>query len=93
LPVSHECQAWADDTLRTRVREAPRPITDTAFKVRRAHGFTMPNEKCRSSSVFLVPGDSVSAQEQSEDDFLEVNWYGPDHRIIRGWLKITACAH
>lgn len=93
LPVKHECQTWADDTLRTRVREAP--SANNRYRVQgqaRAWFYTMPNEKCRSSSVFLVPGDSVSAQEQSEDDFLEVNWYGPDHRIIRGWLKKSQLA-
>jgi hypothetical protein len=88
LPISHECQAWANEALPSRVREAP--STTNRFRVQgqaRAWFYSMPNEKCRSPSVFLVPGDSVSAQEQSEDDFLEVAWYGPDHRIIRGWLK------
>lgn len=88
LPVSQECQAWANDALRTRVRNAP--AAKNQFRIQgkeRASFYAMPDEKCRSSSVFLVPGDTVSAQEQSEDDFLEVSWYGSDRRIVRGWLK------
>ena len=53
----------------------------------RAWFYAMPTEQCRSPSVFLVPGDLVSVQEQSNDDFMEAVYYTTDRQIIRGWLK------
>lgn len=93
LPVSPECQTWANNALHAREREAP--AANNRYRIQgqmRAWFYAMPDEKCRSASVFLVPGDTVSAQEQSEDDFLEVTWYGADHRIVRGWLKKSQLA-
>ena len=88
LPVSDPCQAWANKTLPTRERDAP--PANNHLRVtgqQRAWFYTMPNETCRSRSLFLIPGDKVSAQETSADDFLEVTWYGPDRHMVRGWLK------
>lgn len=88
LPISPECLAWANDALPARTRNAPSVNNNYRIQSReRAWFYAMPNEHCRSSSVFLVKGDIVSAQEQSDDAFLEVTWYGTDRRIVRGWLK------
>lgn len=56
-------------------------------KDRHAFFYAMPNNICRSNSVFLVKGDVVSAQEESDDDFIEVIYYTRDNDIIRGWMK------
>ncbi|MDA8479888.1 hypothetical protein NNO04_14405 [Citrobacter sp. Awk 4] len=88
LPVNETCQQWAQKAMPVRVSHAP--AADNHYQVQaggRASFYTMPNEQCRSPSLFLIPGDTVSAQEQSEDDFLEVAYYTADRHVVRGWLK------
>lgn len=66
------------------------PVADNHYQVTgndRAWFYTMPTEQCRSQSVFLVPGDIISTQEQSKDDFIEAVYYTADRHIVRGWLK------
>ncbi|MEG0803176.1 MAG: hypothetical protein RSG80_18320 [Citrobacter sp.] len=88
LPVSHACQTWANKTMSQ--REKTPSTASNHYQVTgstRAGFYSMPNEQCRSSSVFLVPGDVVSAQEESKDDFIDVVYYTADRHIVRGWLK------
>lgn len=88
LPVTETCQLWANTAMPGRVRQAP--PANNHYQVQgsgRASFYTMPNEQCRSASLFLIPGDLISAQEQSDDDFLEVVYYTADRRAVRGWLK------
>ena len=71
-------------------RERMPPVADNHYQVTgndRAWFYTMPTEQCRSQSVFLVPGDIISTQEQSKDDFIEAVYYTADRHIVRGWLK------
>ncbi|MES3481463.1 hypothetical protein AZ006_004140 [Citrobacter freundii] len=66
------------------------PVADNHYQVTgndRAWFYTMPTEQCRSQSVLLVPGDIISTQEQSKDDFIEAVYYTADRHIVRGWLK------
>lgn len=88
LPVSHECQQWANKALRQRISDAPPRYNH--YQVQgsgRAWFYTMPDEQCRSRDVFLVPGDTVSTQEQSRDEYIEAVYYTADRHIVRGWLK------
>lgn len=88
LPVSHKCQQWANKAMPQRVSEAPEQHNH--YQVQgsgRAWFYTMPDEQCRSPAVFLVPGDTVSVQEQSKDDYIEAVYYTADRHIVRGWLK------
>lgn len=88
LPVNPACKKWADEEMPQ--REKLSPITDNHYQVTgndRAWFYSMPTEQCRSRSVFLVPGDIISAQEQSKDDFIEAVYYTTDRHFVRGWLK------
>ncbi|MDQ2230806.1 hypothetical protein RBI69_13315 [Citrobacter portucalensis] len=88
LAVSASCQTWANKAMSQRgflpssSANHYQVTGDT-----RAWFYAMPTEQCRSPSVFLVPGDLVSVQEQSNDDFMEAVYYTTDRQIIRGWLK------
>lgn len=88
LPVSSHCQKWANKAMRQ--REILAPAQNNHYQIQgsgRAWFYSVPNEQCRSSSVFLLPGDTVSVQEQSNDDFIEAVYYTADRHIVRGWLK------
>lgn len=88
LPVSSQCQKWANKAMRQ--RESLAPVQDNHYQIQgsgRAEFYAMPDEQCRSRTIFLVPGDTVSTQEQSNDDFIEAVYYTADRHIVRGWLK------
>lgn len=88
LPVSSQCQKWANKAMRK--RESLAPVQDNHYQIQgsgRAEFYAMPDEQCRSHTIFLVPGDTVSTQEQSNDDFIEAVYYTADRHIVRGWLK------
>lgn len=88
LPVSSQCQKWANKAMRQ--RESLAPVQDNHYQIQgsgRAEFYAMPDEQCRSHTIFLVPGDTVSTQEQSNDDFIEAVYYTADRHIVRGWLK------
>nr|WP_032940121.1 hypothetical protein [Citrobacter youngae] len=88
LPVNPACEKWANEKMQQ--REKKPPVADNHYQVTgtdRAWFYSMPTEQCRSQSVFLVPGDIISAQEQSKDDFIEAVYYTADRHIVRGWLK------
>lgn len=88
LPVPPACQTWANGAMPTRKSTAP--ASDNHYQIQgseRAWFYSMPNEQCRSNAVFLVEGDTIATQEQSDDDFVESVYYTADHRIVRGWLK------
>lgn len=88
LPVSPACEAWANKAMSQ--REKMPPAASNLHQINgstRAGFYSMPDEQCRSRSTFLVPGDIVSAQEESKDDFIEVVYYTADRHIVRGWLK------
>ncbi|MCS3462652.1 MULTISPECIES: hypothetical protein [Citrobacter] len=88
LPVSPACQTWANKAMSQ--REKMPPAASNHYQVigsSRAGFYSMPNAQCRNSSVFLVPGDVVSAQEESKDDFIEVVYYTANRHSVRGWLK------
>ena len=90
LPVSKECQQLANQAMPQRVSEAP--ALHNHYQVQgsgRAWFYTMPDEQCRSRTFFLLPGDTVSAQEQSKDGYIEAVYYTADRHIVRGWLKKT----
>ncbi|WP_336285895.1 hypothetical protein [Citrobacter arsenatis] len=88
LPVNPACKKWAYEEMPQ--REKMSPPTDNHYQITgndRAWFYSMPTEQCRSPSVFLVPGDIISAQEQSKDDFIEAVYYTTNRHIVRGWLK------
>lgn len=88
LTVSSQCQKWANKAMRQ--RESLAPAQDNHYQIQgsgRAEFYAMPDEQCRSHTIFLVPGDTVSTQEQSNDDFIEAVYYTADRHIVRGWLK------
>ncbi|HGY3856323.1 TPA: hypothetical protein ACNVXR_005417, partial [Citrobacter freundii] len=88
LSVNPACKKWAHKEMPQRERMPP--VADNHYQVTgndRAWFYTMPTEQCRSQSVFLVPGDIISTQEQSKDDFIEAVYYTADRHIVRGWLK------
>ncbi|MDT7437239.1 hypothetical protein [Citrobacter freundii] len=88
LSVNPACKKWAHKEMPQRERMPP--VADNHYQVTgndRAWFDTMPTEQCRSQSVFLVPGDIISTQEQSKDDFIEAVYYTADRHIVRGWLK------
>ncbi|EGT4255469.1 hypothetical protein D8W73_15545 [Citrobacter amalonaticus] len=88
LPVSPSCLAWADKAMPQ--RETKPPVADNQYQINgnaRAWFYTMPDEQCRSHSVFLITGDIISAQEESNDNFIEAVYYRANRHIVRGWLK------
>ena len=88
LAASASCQSWANKEMSQR-GYLPYSFANhyQVMGDARAWFYAMPTEQCRSPSVFLVPGDLVSVQEQSNDDFMEAVYYTTDRQIIRGWLK------
>ncbi|QGN40504.1 hypothetical protein GJ746_10355 [Klebsiella oxytoca] len=88
LPVSNQCRQWAKKAMQQRETDAPGQ--DNLYQIQgsgRSWFYAMPDEQCRSNTLFLVPGDTVSVQEQSKDDFIEAVYYTADRHIVRGWLK------
>ncbi|MCT6517024.1 hypothetical protein GY03_07030 [Proteus vulgaris] len=51
--------------------------------------YSYPDTSCRSSNLFLIHGDSISAQGEQYGEFILVNYYDKDGDIIRGWIKIN----
>ncbi|MBD5755232.1 hypothetical protein IF799_22370, partial [Citrobacter freundii] len=88
LAASASCQSWANKEMSQR-GYLPYSFANhyQVMGDARAWFYAMPTEQCRSPSVFLVPGDLVSVQEQSNDDFMEAVYYTTDRHIVRGWLK------
>ncbi|MDU2940500.1 MAG: hypothetical protein E7B59_15180 [Enterobacteriaceae bacterium] len=92
LSISKQCQKWQDGaSFEMQHRHQNRaPLPDNLYEVQgegRAWFYSLPTEQCRSDSVFLLPGDKVSLQETSTDDFIEAVYYTADRQIVRGWLK------
>ncbi|ASJ99748.1 TPA: hypothetical protein I8385_004586 [Citrobacter freundii] len=88
LVASASCQSWANKEM-SRRGYLPYSFANhyQVMGDARAWFYAMPTEQCRSQSVFLVPGDIISTQEQSKDDFIEAVYYTADRHIVRGWLK------
>lgn len=54
----------------------------------RAWFYSAPADGCKSSTVFLVPGDGVSVQKQhAKSGFSYLTYYTQDRRIVQGWIK------
>ncbi len=89
LPTSHACEEWAHENMPYRAYAASEKNNKYIVNEKNNHAYfySMPNDICRNNSVFLIQGDVVSAQEGSEDDFIEVIYYTKDNHIVRGWIK------
>ncbi|MDU4391460.1 MAG: hypothetical protein E7I52_19355, partial [Klebsiella michiganensis] len=93
LSLSKQCQHWKDsDNNHLASREPQYAPVDNQYEVQgkgRVWFYSLPDEQCRSDTVFLLPGDKVSLQEGSTDDFSEAVYYTADRQIVRGWLKTS----
>lgn len=87
LSVNPACKKWAHKEMPQRERMPPLLIIIIRLQATIAHGFIPCQRNSAAASPFLVPGDIISTQEQSKDDFIEAVYYTTDRHIVRGWLK------
>ncbi|MGY5357541.1 hypothetical protein ACXFAT_06970 [Cronobacter dublinensis] len=71
--------------------DAPVPDAGVHFRVTgsgRHYFSSAPDAQCRSTTLFLVDGDTVSVSRTLPDaGYREATWYGKDGRIVTGWLE------
>ncbi len=74
--------------------DTPLPDAGTRYQVTgsgRHFFYSAPDAQCRSTTLFLVDGDTVSVSRTLPDaGYREATWYGKDGRIIKGWLDAAS---
>jgi len=81
------CEASARAASSIAVALTPDVANKTVAGLGRAYFHSAPQDACRTPKVFLVPGDRVRAERET-DAFVEIEYRHPKSgQVFKGWLK------